>query len=200
MQHFPHRFQHQQQQGHGHGHGQAQRPHQRHGPFGMMDSFFDDPFGASPLARHGGGGRGPGMGMGMGMSLFGGADPFANDPFFAGAGMGGGMSMGGGGSFSSSTSSFSVGANGVRTGKTVRTSATIDSQGRRVTRTETTTLHPDGTSTSTVDERVDGAGAGPRIEDQRHGSGKRETAVQLAPQPASRNSFTSPFSSWGSKF
>ena len=136
---------------------------------------------------------------GTGMSLFGGADPFANDPFFAS--MGGGMSMGGGGgSFSSSTSSFSVGANGVRTGKTVRTSATIDSQGRRVTRTETTTHHPDGTSTSTVDERVDGAGAGPRIEDQRHGSGKREAAVQLAPQPTSRNSFTSPFSSWGSKF
>ena len=114
--------------------------------FDLFESFFHDmdemhagmfnPFGGSFGDPVGGG------------DLFGrfGADPFS-DPFFS--------SFGNGFSSQSMSTSSQVLRGGKRTGKSVSTSTSIDSSGRRVTRTETTTYHPDGRVETTVDENED---------------------------------------------
>lgn len=64
-------------------------------------------------------------------------------------GMGGGMSM----SFSSSSSSFGGGGSG----QSVSRESYMTSDGRRVTKTTTTTFNPDGSQSTIVDENVDDA-------------------------------------------
>lgn len=87
-------------------------------------------------------GRSPFMGGSLMEDFFGG-DPFAD------------MMQGGVGGFSSSTSTTSVMNGPGRSGKSVSTRTFIDSTGKRVTKTETTTYHPDGRVETKVDEHVD---------------------------------------------
>jgi len=101
----------------------------------------------------------PGMPSMMG-SMFGGRDPF-DDPFFHGGGCGGG---GGGGSMSFSSSSFGGGFGGAQSmsmssfgggggcSQSTSTTTTIRN-GVRVTRKETRTTGPDGTTTVTIEEQ-----------------------------------------------
>lgn len=97
-------------------------------------------------------------------------DPFANmmDPFggMGFGGMGGFSSMLSGGfgdnnSFSSSSFSSATSYSGSgRSGKSTSTSTYIGPDGKRVTKKETTTYHPDGTSDTTVETDE---GQAPRI-------------------------------------
>ena len=199
-QHQQHQAQHQQQQArHQQQHQSMHQAHQQgmqsfggsFGGFGMMSSMFDD--------------------------------PFMRDPFFGGGGFGADNGFGGGsfssssmtstgGSFSQSSSSSSFSSNGHGGGKTVKTSTTIDSNGRKITRKETIIHNADGTSNSSVEEHVE-EGSGGRIEGplvQINGRPQQQMMPlqqqqQRQPQMTPgeyRNSFANRVSNgkWGSQF
>lgn len=85
---------------------------------------------------------------------FGGHDMFSEfDHMHRGA-------FGGGSGFTSSTSSTTFVGGAGRTGKSVSTSTFIDASGRKVTKTETTIYHPNGTVETSKEERIDNEGSG----------------------------------------
>lgn len=125
--------------GRSHGNRSSGRSHRSRDPFAsMMDDPFSDPFFS--------GGFGGGGSMMRGRSMI--------DDMMSG-GMGGATS-----SFSSFSSSSSFGGGG-SSGKSESISTSIGPDGRRITRREVTTIHPDGTRETTVEED-DGTGR-PRI-------------------------------------
>jgi DnaJ family protein B protein 6 len=112
--------------------------------FGSHQSLFDDHNffgGGDPFARMGGGFGG--MHMNMHNMMLGGGNGLSG---FGGGGMG---------LVSSSSSSFSssTGINGA--GRSVSTSTFIGPDGRKVTRKETTIIHPGGRRETSVEESVD---------------------------------------------
>jgi len=139
-----------------------------------FSAFFDDPFMNGGMGGRSRGNRGGNRGSNRSRDPFASMmdDPFG-DPFFSGGfgggsmrgrgmiddmmsgGMGGGMS-----SFSSFSSSSSFGGGG-SSGRSESISTSIGPDGRRVTRREVTTINPDGTRETTVEED-DGTGR-PRI-------------------------------------
>jgi len=192
----------------------------------MHDPFFrdlDDPFGNSMFRDSGRrdqhtSRRNAPAGHAM-------ADPFA-DPFFSGFGGGLGFRQGGGhgvfgmfghmdrmvddmmrmgtegssSSFSMSTSSFASGDGGGgfhRQAKSVSQQSFIDESGRRVTRTTTTIVHPDGRRETNTDEQVDEAAPARRI----GGMGERASrtlggpATSHRPTPSAASSRRGPSSS-----
>ena len=106
-------------------HRMQQRDDRRQNGFQQSNHFsnFGSPFGGDPFGRNG----------------FFSGDPFSNF----------GSNFGGMSSSSSQSSSYS--SNGF-SGKSVSVTTTIDHRGRAVTRKETTTHHPDGTSETSVEE------------------------------------------------
>lgn len=80
-----------------------------------------------------------------------GGDPFGRDNFFGGDPFGNfGHNLG---QMSGSSTSSTFTSNG-RSGRSVSTSTTYDNHGRAVTRKETTTHHPDGTSETVVENSI----------------------------------------------
>jgi curved DNA-binding protein CbpA len=137
------------------------------------DPFFSNGFGSSRQQNNGG------------QQQQRNRDPFASmmmDPFSGFGGMGGGFGDMGG-DFSSqssfaSCSSFSGGAG--RSGKSTSTSTFIGPDGKRITKRETTTYHPDGTSETTVETdeghgRISGGRDAPRIASSRNNNGGKSS-------------------------
>lgn len=130
-------------------------------------NMYEDEF-----AGFGRGSRGKGRQRDPFGDFFGGG-MFGGD--FGGAGFGGGFGgfedfggVGGGGGFTSSSfsSSSSRVFNGSgRSGRSTSSTTTIDSSGRKVTKTTETIFHPDGTQETNTEEFVEDAG-GRRIVDQ----------------------------------
>lgn len=122
-------------------------PFARHSSFDRQPSTHQQQRSSGRRDRDPFGGMGMGMGMGFGgsnlMDEFFGGDPLAN---FGGRGNGSGLFQ----SFSSSSSSFSPSAG--RAGRSTSTTSYMDSSGRRVTKQETTTYHPDGRIETKTDE------------------------------------------------
>jgi curved DNA-binding protein CbpA len=163
--------------------------------FDIFEHFFadmDDMFGGMDDFGNGGGTRNPNPfaggqfgGPGFG-SMFGGG-------IFGGRGFDNGFGGGGGGgftSFSSSSSTVIRGGAG-RSGKSISTSTSIDSQGRRVTRTETTTYNADGTKDTKVDESHDDVPNYGRIEVGFGGGSNRGSGRDVAAYRSSNNAGSS---------
>jgi len=169
--------------------GAFHMPHRFHDPFEVFDAMFtdlhgrQDPFGSLFASDPFFAGFGP-MGGQVGRTgrsspfdgFFGGADPFSMgadpfrmgaDPFGMGAdpfGVGASGRMSQGASFSQSWSS-TAGSNVQSQTTTTRTFT--DANGRLVTRTETTIVHPDGRRETTSNESVNESGAGRLMDEGR---------------------------------
>lgn len=146
-----------------------QRSSGRRGPsmssqraFDIFNSFFADMDDFHSF----GGGMGSQRGSRMGGSNSQRRDPFGGFGGFGGFGMMDEMfsDMGGGGGFSSSMStsfsSSSMSSGGGGMSKSTSTSSYIGSDGRRYTKTETTTIHPDGRRETKSEEFVEDGGGG----------------------------------------
>lgn len=140
-----------------------------------------DPFGSMGIGM----GMGMGMGMNTGMGIgFGGSsltdEFFGGDPF-AGFGTRSPSNAMGGGSFQSFSSSSSFSGVAGRSGRSTSTTSFIDSTGRRITKQETTTYHPDGRVETTTDEFAEPSGrSGNRLQynssrDSHRGPGRNES-------------------------
>lgn len=120
------------------------------------DDFFDNQYPHQQFPQHhsqrSGGGHRENSQRGF-FTGFGGAfgrDPFSGDDFFSDPFSHFGHNIGG---MSGSSMSSSYSSNG-RSGRSVSTSTTYDQYGRAVTRKETTTHHPDGSSETVVENSV----------------------------------------------